>query len=245
MLTVELSRLSLSPGDRVLDLGCGAGRHAFEAARRAAHVVAVDRSADEATGVARMLAALGRAGEIPAGRLGTAVMGDALRLPFPDGSFDRVMAAEVLEHLPDDRAAIAELARVLRPGGTMAVTVPRWFPEQVCWALSDDYHAPAVEGGHVRIYRAGQLTDLLGDGGLRVTWSNHAHALHAPYWWLRCLLGVSRDDALPVRLYHRFLVWDITRARPAVRLVERALNPLMGKSLVLYASKPANLAVGR
>ena len=64
------------------------------------------------------------------------VQGDALRLPFADGTFDRVIASEVLEHIPDDAPAMAELARVLRPGGTMAVTVPRCGPEVVNWALS-------------------------------------------------------------------------------------------------------------
>ncbi len=239
MLTVDFARLGVAAGDRVLDLGCGAGRHAYEASRLGAHVVALDRSSTETAEVATMLGAMRRAGEAPVAALGTAVTGDAFALPFPDAAFDRVVAAEVLEHLGDDGAAMTELTRVLRPGGDMAVTVPRWFPEQVCWALADDYHAPAVAGGHVRVYRAGQLARRLRAAGLSVTGSHHAHALHAPYWWLRCLVGVGRDDALPVRLYHRFLVWDITtRSRP-VRVLERALNPLVGKSLVLYLHKPA------
>ena len=238
MLTVDFDRLGLAAGDRVLDLGCGAGRHAYEAHRRGAHVVALDRSATETPGVAGLLAAMRAEGEARATALGTAVTGDGLALPFTDGAFDRVMAAEVLEHRPDDVGVMAELARVLRPGGTLAVTVPRWFPEQVCWALADDYHAPAVAGGHVRIYRAGQLAGRLAASGLRVTGSHHAHALHTPYWWLRCLVGVRREDVLAVRLYHRFLVWDITSGRRSVRLLERALNPVVGKSLVLYLQKP-------
>jgi SAM-dependent methyltransferase len=238
VLTVELARLGVGPGDRVLDVGCGGGRHAFDAHRRGAGVVAVDRSVTETEGVAGMLAAMRATGEAPHTALGAALTGDGLALPFPDGAFDRVVAAEVLEHVVDDRAAMAELARVLRPGGTLAVTVPRWFPEQVCWALADDYHAPAVAGGHVRIYRAGQLAGRLRRAGLRVTGSHHAHALHAPYWWLRCLVGVGRDDAAAVRLYHRFLVWDITTGARPVRLLERALNPVLGKSLVLYLEKP-------
>ncbi|MGI9023685.1 MAG: class I SAM-dependent methyltransferase [Acidimicrobiales bacterium] len=238
MLTVDFDRLGLVAGDRVLDLGCGGGRHAFEAHRRGAHVVALDRSTSETAGVAGLLDAMRRAGEAPMIALGTAVGGDAVALPFPDDTFDRVVAAEVLEHLGDEGAAMAELARVLRPGGTMAVTVPRWFPEQVCWALAEDYHAPAVPGGHVRVYRAGPLSRRLRATGLSVTGSHHAHALHVPYWWLRCLVGVTRDDALPVRIYHRFLVWDITARPRPVRLVERALNPVLGKSLVLYLRKP-------
>jgi len=237
-LTVDFTRLGLVAGDRMLDLGCGGGRHAFEAHRRGAHVVALDRSAVETSGVAGLLGAMRLAGEAPTVALGTAVGGDATRLPFPDGTFDRVVAAEVLEHLDDDTSAMAELVRVLRPGGTMAVTVPRWFPEQVCWALADDYHAPAVPGGHVRIYRAAQLAGRLEAAGLVVIGSHHAHALHVPYWWLRCLVGVARDDALAVRMYHRFLVWDITARPRSMRLLERALNPLAGKSLVLYLNKP-------
>ncbi|HEX2275470.1 MAG TPA: methyltransferase domain-containing protein [Acidimicrobiales bacterium] len=237
MLTVDFDRLGLVAGDRVLDLGCGAGRHAFEAHRRGGHVIALDRSEAETPGVAGLLAAMRAEGDAPEAALGTAVTADGLALPFADHTFDRVVASEVLEHVGDDRAVMAELARVLRPGGTLAVTVPRWFPEQVCWALADDYHAPAVAGGHVRIYRARQLAARLGRSGLVVTGSHHAHALHTPYWWLRCLVGVRRDEALPVRLYHRFLVWDITRRPRPLRLLERALNPVVGKSLVLYLCK--------
>ena len=75
--------------------------------------------------------------------------------------------------------------------------------------------------------------------GLSVTGSHHAHALHSPYWWLKCAVGVRKDEARLARLYHRFLVWDITNPSSVVRRLERALDPLIGKSLVLYATKPA------
>ena len=237
MLTVDYDRLGLRAGDRLLDLGCGGGRHAFEALRRGARVVAFDRDGDELFEALTIMAAMDQAGETAPPAAAAATRGDALALPFPNASFDRVIAAEVLEHIPADATAIAELTRVLRPGGTIAVTVPRWLPERICWALSDEYHGKP--GGHIRIYRAGELASRMRGAGLRVTDSHHAHALHSPYWWLKCAVGVDNDRHVLARLYHGFLAWDIAHPTPAVRLVERALDPLIGKSLVVYGTKPA------
>ena len=236
MLTVDFDRLGLRAGERVLDMGCGAGRHAFEMYRRGADVIALDQNADELSTVREWFAAMRDEGSVPAGAEADVKQGDALNLPFPDGEFDRVVAAEVLEHIPEDEAAIAELARVLRPGGTMAVTVPRWLPEKICWALSDEYHE--VEGGHVRIYRGDELVAKLERAGLRFLGRHHAHGLHSPYWWVKCAVGVNNDKNPLVRAIHSVLVWDIVKQPLATRLAEKALNPLVGKSMVLYLEKP-------
>ncbi|HEU4424312.1 MAG TPA: class I SAM-dependent methyltransferase, partial [Pilimelia sp.] len=209
MLTVDFARLRLAPGTRVLDLGCGAGRHAFECYRRGARVVAVDLSEQDIGEVNAMFAAMAQAGEVAAGGAAVALRGDARRLPFADGAFDVVIISEVLEHVHDDERVIAELTRVLGTDGTVAVTVPRWWPERVCWALSDAYHQ--VEGGHIRIYRRRQLLSRLRAAALVPRGSHHAHALHSPYWWLKCLFGVDNERALLPRLYHRLLVHDIMR----------------------------------
>ncbi len=236
MLTVDYDRLGVAAGDRLLDLGCGFGRHAFEAARRGAQVVALDAGADEVAGVMATLGGMLSAGELdPAQARAGAVQGDALRLPFADGAFDRVIASEVLEHIPDDRGAMVELARVLRPGGTMAVTVPRCGPEFVNWVLSDAYHD--VPGGHVRIYRRSTLTARLSAAGLVAEGRHHAHGLHSPYWWLRCLVGPSNDTHPAVAAYHRLLVWDIVKGPRVTRVADRALSPVIGKSLVVYLRK--------
>lgn len=240
MLTVDFDRFPIRPGERVLDLGCGFGRHAFEAFRRGAHVVAVDRSAQEVEQVTAMFRAMVTAGEASAEQTGQAVRADLLALPFPDAAFDVVMASEVLEHIPADEIAMAEIARVVRPGGRVAVTVPRYWPERVCWALSRDYHD--VAGGHVRIYRGDVLAERLSRAGLTPSGSHHAHALHSPYWWLNCALG---RDSLPSRAYHRVLVWDIMKRPWLTRAAEASLNPVLGKSLVVYADKPATAAVAR
>lgn len=232
MLTVNFAKFPIGAADRVLDLGCGGGRHAFEVYRRGAHVVAFDHQLSELEPVAGMFDAMRAEGEAPPGAAAQALAGDATAMPFPDASFDKVIAAEILEHVPRDQQAMSEIVRVLKPGGVAAITVPAWFPERICWALSEEYHN--VPGGHVRIYSKRELTTKLTHAGLAITGGHHAHGLHAPYWWLKCMV----DDEHPlVRGYHRMLVWDIMSKPTLTRVSERALNPLIGKSLVVYARK--------
>lgn len=236
MLTVDFDRLRVGSGTRVIDVGCGAGRHAFQAYRRGADVVAFDQNAADLADVDVMFEAMAAAGEAPEYAKAETVRGDALDLPYGDGEFDVVIASEILEHVPEDDRAVAELARVVKPGGSLAVTVPRWLPERICWALSDEYHAN--EGGHVRIYRADELRDKITAHGLRYDHQDFAHALHSPYWWLKCAVGVRDDDNPLVRAYHRLLVWDMMSAPALTRTTERLLNPLVGKSVALYFTKP-------
>lgn len=232
MLTVEFEELTLKPGMRLLDAGCGGGRHLCEAFRRGAvEVVGIDRGRPEllqARGILALMAA-----ETPGPWL--VLQGDLVDLPFPDASFDVVVCAEVLEHIPANRAAIAELVRVLKPGGEMAVTVPRYLPERICWALSRAYHEEP--GGHIRIYRKGELLSLLTESGLRWRRTRYRHALHSPYWWLRCLVGHQNETFWLVKAYKKFLEWDIIRRPRVTALLERLLNPLLGKSIVFYLKK--------
>ena len=236
MLTIDFDRrLPVRPAERVLDLGCGAGRHAFELYRRGADVVALDQDTAELAGVSAMFDAMAKEGQVPVGASAKTVEGDALDLPFGDGEFDVVVASEILEHIPDDRVAMAELVRVCRPGGRVAVSVPAELPERVCWALSAPYHL--VDGGHVRIYQRRELVRKLQAAGLVLEGQHRAHALHSPYWWLKCATGLE-DDNVAVRQYHRLLVWDMMSAPRLTRTAERLLDPVLGKSLVLYLRKP-------
>jgi ubiquinone/menaquinone biosynthesis C-methylase UbiE len=237
MLTVDFDRLGLLPGDRALDMGCGAGRHAFEMYRRGADVIAFDQDMDELAKVRDMFATMRREGEVPEGAEADVKEGDALALPFGDGEFDRVVAAEVLEHIPADLQAIAELARVLRPEGSLAVTVPRWLPEAICWQLSEAYHD--VPGGHIRIYTDKELAAKVEGAALELVGKGYAHGLHSPYWWLKCAVGVDNDTNPMVKAYHRLLVWDIMKRPLLTRAAERLLDPVIGKSLVLYFRKPS------
>ena len=235
MLTVDFNRFPLGPGMTLLDVGCGQGRHSFEALRRGADVTAFDFSQKDLDEVQDMFAAMDLENQVPPSGAHRTVQGDARSMPFEDNSFDRVIAAEVLEHIVEDDAAIAQIARVTKPGGLIAVTVPRYWPEKICWTLSTPYHE--VEGGHVRINKASELVAKLQAHGLTPLGTHHAHALHSPYWWLKCAVGVDNDENPAVKAYHRMLVWDMMSAPKLTRTAEKLLNPVMGKSFVVYLQK--------
>jgi SAM-dependent methyltransferase len=235
MVTVDFGRLDLDPGSRILDVGCGSGRHTAAAYRLAgALVVGVDPAWADLGAARQRLHLHDRLNEHGGGRWALCAA-DGRHLPFADGGFDLVICAEVLEHIPDHADAIAEITRVLRPGGDLVVSVPRYGPERLCWALSADY--AAADGGHVRIYRKQTLVALLRGAGLKVRSIHHAHSLHTPYWWLKCLVGPHRENSHPVNLYQRFLTWELMKKPSFTQFLERLLNPLLGKSLVVYCKK--------
>lgn len=242
MLTVDYRRLALQPDDRLLDIGCGFGRHSFETLLHGADVVSCDLALAELESVATTSRQYAEEGFFAQDLSHTQVQANARTLPFATGSFTKVIAAEVLEHVDDDTPIFAELHRVLTPGGTLVVTVPAYWPEKICWKISSDYHAPAVVGGHVRIYTKKHLRAKLCAAGFTPTESHRAHALHSPYWWLRCLVGINAkvEDNPVVRYYHKLLEWDITQAPWLTRFSEKILNPVLGKSLVVYAQRSAS-----
>jgi len=151
MLTIDFQKLDIRPGFRILDAGCGTGRHICEAYRsKNVDVVGIDLNTDDLRKATDTLSAMYR--EDPDNRgLCIMSMADLTRLPFKDETFDLVICSEVLEHIPDNMAAIKELVRVLKPGRNLVVSVPRFLPERICWAISESYHH--VQGGHIRIYK--------------------------------------------------------------------------------------------
>ncbi|MFD1216321.1 class I SAM-dependent methyltransferase [Microbulbifer celer] len=240
MITVDPALLNLQPGQRVLDLGCGEGRHAIHLSLSdEVEVFGFDLSEQDIR-TAQERAAPFFDSEENAGHLLLGV-GDALNLPFSADSFDVVICSEVLEHIEDYCGVLTEINRVLKPGGVFAATVPAFFPEWICWKLSDAYHE--VEGGHIRIFREKQLRADIEKTGYRFFARHKAHALHAPYWWLKCLFW-GRDDNRVVTAYHRFLVWDLMDRPRLTRWLEAFLNPVLGKSIALYFVKPVESESG-
>ena len=232
MVTIDLNELNLKPHDVVLDAGCGLGRHLRHLARMPElKIFGIDKNTWALTETAKSVAAMPDAQS----KDYLFSIADITKLPFADSSFDCVICSEVMEHIPDHEKALKELDRILKPQGTLVVSVPRFFTERICWFISWDYHNE--EGGHIRIYTKKQLRDMLTRQGFKCWKINYKHALHSPYWWLKCLVGLKKEDHPLVKYYRKFLEWDIMKKPRLVRMLEDFLNPIMGKSIVYYLKK--------
>jgi SAM-dependent methyltransferase len=235
MITVDFKRLRVQPGQRILDIGCGSGRHTCAAyGLKGVIVTGADIDIRDVAEAKNRLAFHEELGAHGNGQWNLSVA-DITRLPFKNNAFDLIICSEVMEHIPNETGAVKELARVLKPGKRLAISVPRYLPEKICWGLSREYHL--ANGGHIRIYKKRDLIALFENTGLKNRGVHFAHSLHTPYWWLKCLLGPAREDILLINLYKKFLTWDIMKKPPVTRFLDRLLNPLMGKSLVVYFEK--------
>lgn len=236
MKTVDFKTLDFRSGDKVLDLGCGEGRHVISFYVEAdVHAIGVDLGFADLKKAAEKFAPFNEA-DNKRKQLHLACT-NALQLPFANESFDKVICSEVLEHIPDYRGALQEIARILKPGGVAAISVPRFVPEWICWALSDEYHSN--EGGHLRIFKEHQLKRDIENTGLRFIRRHWAHALHSIYWWLQCAFWQTKETNPLVQTWHKLLVWDMMEQPTLTTTMESILNPLMGKSVVMYFYKPS------
>lgn len=234
MLTIDYNLLEIRDGEQVLDVGCGEGRHSWEAYKHNnCSIYSLDIQEANLIKTRHVL----RLMDEQEGHNGRWLMirGDAVRLPFKDASFDRVICSEVLEHLVDDEQGIRELVRVLKDGGILAISVPTHLTEAIYWRISwDYYHSP---GGHIRKYKASKLFKLLRQNNLHIFAIRRKHALHSIYWLLRCIFGLKNEKALLTSLYYKFLVWDLTTNHRAMRLLEGLFNRFFPKSIVIYTHK--------
>ncbi|MEL7032888.1 MAG: class I SAM-dependent methyltransferase [Pseudomonadota bacterium] len=235
MLTARLKHLGLSPGDRVLDLGCGEGRHVHGLYLLGGlDIVGVDLDEASLKKAADGLATLPKPSDADAGKVAFEP-GDATALRFENDSFDAIICSEVLEHLPDYHAALAEMRRVLKPDGKLCISVPHAWPERICWQLAPPPNGYAFEpGGHIRIFDEVDLKVSVERHGFDLFKRHHAHGIHVPYWWLKCAFWRRDEDHSLVKAYHNFLVWDLMKKPWLTRALDAVVSPFMGKSLVLY-----------
>lgn len=234
MNTIKFNNLNLREGQLMLDMGCGEGRHSIGAfLETPASIVGMDLSFED------LIIAQSRLKDFDTSELSTSCtfgLGDIDDIPLKDSSLDAVICSEVLEHVDSPKESIRELVRVLKPGGVMALSVPRYLPELICWKLSKEYSK--TPGGHVRIFKHQELKNLAVSNGLEYQSFHWAHGLHSPYWWLQCLFWKTKEDSFLVKQYHKLLVWDLMKKPLFTKILESILQPLIGKSLVMYFRKP-------
>lgn len=249
MQTVDFSRVPLNHNSIIIDVGCGEGRHTIGARWFGAECcIGFDINRNDLQKAQQQAVDFFESNKSSANDASTRSantqplqtgcyfnQANALQLPLADNSVDIAVCSEVLEHIHPDDEVLAELERVIKPGGYLIVSVPRRWPEKICWWLSREYHQ--VEGGHIRIYRTSTLRQKIEALGLQFQQRHWAHALHSPYWWLRCLCWRTQESSRAVALYHRFLVWDLLKKPALTRWLDKLLNPVMGKSVVLYYRK--------
>ena len=231
METIDIQSLPITSKQCVLDLGCGEGRHSIACVYHFddVSVFGLDLSFNDISKAHKKSTDFFQSEKI------TYLNGSGLLLPFADSSIDHVICSEVLEHIDDYSAMLSEIKRVLKPQGSLSVSVPRQWPETICWALSAEYHQ--VEGGHLRIFNARQLINEISSCGFDFHRKHWVHALHSVYWWLRCLCWNKGKDNSISAIYHQLLVWDLIKRPVLTRVLETMLNPILGKSVVLYFFK--------
>ena len=200
---------ALPPAPLICDLGCSSGYLLEEL--RASHPAAT------LIGVDLVAAGLREAHRnVPSAWL---LQADVCALPLEDSSIDAAVSANLLEHVPDDVGALAELARVLRPGARAVLVVP---------AGPDTYDYYDRFLGHERRYARGELAGKARSAGLEVETDMHLASLLYPAFWLvkqrnRRRHGELRGEALAARVAGDIAGTRDSRAGHLVAALERRL----------------------
>lgn len=231
---IDPEKLDLTPASRLLDVGCGTGRHILELTRYEGTFVGLDMARDDLRSMRYLLEITKRERPVPASV--HMIEGDGGRLPFDDDLFDQVLCTETLEHVPDDRAILRELVRVLKPNGVLAISVPDEYSERLLWRVSPRYkNAP---GGHVRIYRRRDIRQLLHENGAEPFAVQFRHSLESVRWLVHSV--VDREWGKPGRTT-RAIRWLLdTPSHRNWRLLawcDALGSYVLPKSIVLYGRK--------
>ena len=233
MLTVDFDRLAVQEGNVVLDAGCGWGRHSVEYMKRGAKVFCLDLDLDSLYRTRYTIASMMKKGDAPAGSRFLCHIGDTLNLPFKNDTFDRIICSEVMEHVNDEFQACAELSRVLKKNGRIAITVPTYISEIIYDAITYEYFTSP--GGHVRKFFPSELADIMRKNGLEVYAVDFKHSFHTIWWMIRGVVGLHNADHPITKGYHNFLVMGLSSK--FMRRCEKFFNNFFPKSVIIYAWK--------
>ena len=220
LFATEIARLGLGRDAAILDIGTSTGTN-LRMLREEGFINV--RGLDSSATAIQFCADKG---------LGTVVQGDVCDLPFPAGGFDLVLATDIIEHVEDDQRALAEITRILKPGGTMLITVPAF---QSLWGLQDEV------AQHKRRYRLQDVLLVVTGSGNRIERDYYFnYLLFLPIWAARQVIGwlrppIKSENEVNNAFINRLLSWifafDIATAP--------RLRPPFGVSALIVARKPA------
>jgi len=219
----------VTPDDVVVDVGCGEGGIAKFCAERGAHIVLADVNA------AKLEKALDRLKTTPARKLEGHVT-DASPLPLADGAATRVLCIEVLEHVDDPVAFMAELVRIGAPGSLYLISVPGTAQEKLQKLLAPPYYFE--KPNHIRIFEPEEIAGLIEGAGLEIRHRTQ-HGFYWTLWWLMFWqTGIPLGETGHASLQAWALTWqEILNGKDGLR-IKQALDSVLPKAQVFVARKP-------
>jgi SAM-dependent methyltransferase len=230
-LVLGLLRPFAEDGSHLLEVGCASGYYATAYARAGGRVTGIDISSAGVQTAAR------RAGEARVGDRCRFVKADMRKLPFPDDEFDAVVMTEVLEHVREQRLALSEALRVLRPGGALFLTTPHAFDELPWWRRLRHRNAQTPEAAGVAIERLGR-NEIVAAAGIE-----HEPYFHDAFTYsqLRELMPPNGSVVELRSLYFMppGLTLGASLPRPLRRLARRLLSSAQGSTRIDDTTSPA------
>jgi len=215
--------------DSVLDIGCGDGGFTLFCGRRGAELFVADIDPENVSKAVQRL-------QQTEARAVHPLVTDANPIPLPDARLDKVVAMEVLEHVDDPAAFLAELVRVGRPGAQYLLSVPDALSERAQQGIA----SPAYfqKPNHIHIFEREQFAQLVRDAGLVIEQHTY-YGFYRTLWWL--FFWASGQTSLDGKEHALIQNWDSTwealLALPQGQAVKQALDTVLPKSQIIVARK--------
>jgi glycosyltransferase involved in cell wall biosynthesis/SAM-dependent methyltransferase len=228
---IDLERLRIKRESRVLDLGCGAGQFTIPMLEHGYQSVCVDLDAPR---LSEVTAACDEKG-LPS----SALRADATNLPCQTASFDSVVCREMIEHIHQPGRVIEEIRRVLKPEGSLCVTVPSAHTEHYFQWVESRWLEMA---GHVNVFTRKSMCELLETHGFRVVEIRGRNCFYSFFWFIHTLAGTTHDGTGRIQDHFQlanrvFAAWARLGSGRLKRAIERGGNFLVPKSYVYYCER--------
>jgi SAM-dependent methyltransferase len=225
--------LEITEADTVIDIGCGSGEKCVFAGDLGADVIGIEVNPD-------LIPILEAKMRETSARSFRAILSTSETIPLPDASGDVVICTEVVEHISDPAAFLAELARIGRPGARYWISVPDPRSESMMKVVSpaDYFQFP----NHINIFERDQFASLIRGAGLAIDHRDSECFFWSMWWVFRMACGTDHlpgGNSTPPPLLAKWEdLWGELHKFPMGHRLARAFNEVMPKSQVVIAHKP-------